>query len=192
MGMFDRYEPRPGLSCPSCGWAVSEWQGQSGPCCLFEWVQGHAAPMNERVEEGSAPSRLPDHFEIYAWCVPCDHWVDALGFCEAGVWTRTERICPLKQADLPDDWLPIGGNESLCALDQLRREMPTDHVLAARRLFPVAHHREREELLVRTIGTDAELWLVHLTWRSGPNPEWPQARAFRDVADFVARQDRVD
>jgi len=188
MGMFDYYEPRPSLSCPSCESALSGWQGQSGPCWLFRWVQGRAAPETNLLDPESASRRLPDDFEFYTSCGACDTWVDALGSCEAGVWTRVYVICPLEQSDLPDDWIPIHGNDSLCALAELRREMPAGHALAGRRLFPVARHREEEDILLRTIGAESQLWVVHLTWRSETDPQWPCARPFRDLSEFVAEQ----
>jgi hypothetical protein len=197
MGMFDRYEPRPAVSCPACGSALSEWQGQTGPCGLLRWIQGCAAPVAERFDfspsdEVRAASRLPIDFEIHTSCQSCDYWVDALGTCEAGVWTRVDLICPLEQRDLPDDWLPLRGNEALSALEQLRREMPAAHVLAARKLFAMAQHRERDEdILFRSFGTDTRLWLVTLTWRSetwrsDTDPELPRARPFRDLAELIA------
>lgn len=190
MGMFDRYEPRPGLCCPTCGLSLSEWEGKSGPCWLYQWVQGRAAPANRSDDDDSASLRLPDDFEIYCWCESCSNWIDALGSCEGGVWTRVDLICPLEQADLPDDWLPLRGNEASFALEELRRELPKGHVLSARKLFPLARHREEEEdILVRTLGTDTLLWRVHLTLRSEIDPQLPRARPFRDLAEFAAQRD---
>lgn len=196
MGMFDWFEPRPALSCPSCGSVLAGWQGKSGPNCLFNWVQGRASPPTQLVDDDAACSdsvreaaRLPEDFEIHTSCESCKTWVDAVGSCERGVWTRVDFLHPLEQPGLPDDWMPLLGDESLNALAELRREMPTDHVLAAQKLFPIARHRGRDDILVRTVGTDAKLWLVHLTWRPETDPTWPRARSFRDVADFVAEQD---
>jgi hypothetical protein len=189
MGMCDSYEPRPSLSCRSCGSPLSGWQGKSGPCWSVRWLQGCVAPAGLPADADEAECRLPDDFEIYTVCAACDTWIDARGSCEAGVWTKVTLIDPVEQADLPDDWLPIDGNAALCHLEELRREMPADHVLSTRRLFPVAQHREQEgDILVRTIDAKSELWLVHLTWRRETDPEWPNARPFRDLAEFVAAQ----
>jgi hypothetical protein len=62
-------------------------------------------------------------------------------------------------------------------------------VLESRKLFPVAHHRGRDDVLLRTIGTDAQLWVVHLTWRRESDPRWPHARSFQTLAEFLATQD---
>jgi len=196
MGMFDWYEVQPGLSCPSCGAKLSEWQGKSGPCALFRWGLGHAAPVAQLVDDDVACSedvretaRLPDDFEIHTSCPSCKTWIEALGSCEAGVWTRVDLLYPLEKPGLTEDWMPLRGDDSLNTLAELRREIPSGHVLAGRKLFPVARHRGRDDVLLRTIGTDASLWLVHLTWRPETDPRWPSARPFRDLADFVADQD---
>lgn len=54
MGMLDYYQPRPDLSCPVCDASNLEWQGKDGPCALFLWEQGHAAPINQLIEENLA------------------------------------------------------------------------------------------------------------------------------------------
>ena len=90
---------------------------------------------------------------------------------------------------MPDGWMALRGDESVNVLAEVHREIPPGHVLAGRKLFPVARHRGRDDVLLRTIGTDAKLWEVHLTWRTETDPEWPRARPFEDVAAFVADQD---
>ena len=54
MGMFDWYVPRPAVACPCCATLLSGWQGKSGPCSLFEWVQGVAPPARQLVDEECA------------------------------------------------------------------------------------------------------------------------------------------
>ena len=196
MGMFDWYEPRPALSCPSCESLLSGWQGKSGPCGLFQWVQGSPSPTTQLVDDDVACSdavrdatRLPEEFEIHTACESCKTWVDALGSCERGVWTRVDFLNPLEHPGLPDGWMSVRGDESLNVVAELRREMPAGHALATRKLFPVARHKGRDDVLLRTIGPDAQLWLVHMTWRPETDPQWPRARPFRTVAEFVAEQD---
>jgi hypothetical protein len=105
------------------------------------------------------------------------------------VWSRLDLLHPLEKPGLPEDWMALRGDDALSTLAELRREMPTGHVLAGRRLFPVARHRGSDDVLLRTTGSDARLWLVHLTWRVESDPSWPHAQAFRDVAEFVREQD---
>jgi len=85
--------------------------------------------------------------------------------------------------------MPLRGHDALNTLAELRREIPARHVLAERRLFPIARHRERDAVLLRTVGTDAKLWLVYLTWKIELDPSRPPTRSFQSVADFVADQD---
>jgi hypothetical protein len=196
MGMFDWYKPRPQVKCPRCDSTLAGWQGKSGPCGLFEWVQGVASPARQLVDDDCAATvevreatRLPDDFRIYTFCNPCQTLVEALGSCERGVWIRVDLLHPLESPGLPEEWMPLRGDDGHHTLAELRREIPNGHVLADRKLFPVARHRGRDDVLLRTIGPDAQLWLVHLTWRPETDPLWPRARPFRTVAEFVAEQD---
>ena len=99
MGMFDWYEPRPEVKCPRCDSTLAGWQGKSGPCGLFEWVQGVASPPRQLVDDDCAAAievreatRLPDDFEIYTFCNACQTLVEALGSCERGVWIRVDLL----------------------------------------------------------------------------------------------------
>lgn len=194
MGMFDWYEPRPAIICPRCGAALSGWQGKCGPCALFEWVQGLAWPARQLVDDECAASdlvrsatRLPDEFDVYTSCNACKVWVEALGSCDQGIWTRVDLLHPLEPPGLPEEWMPVRGDDALGVAAELRREIPTGHVLFARNLFPVGRRRDRDDVLLKTIGPEGKLWVVHLTWRTETDPRWPSARSFRDVAEFVAQ-----
>lgn len=195
MGMFDWYEPRPPLQCPHCNATLTGWQGKHGPCDLFEWVQGWAAPARHLVDDQWSASdsaraglRLPDAFELHTACDACKTWVEALGSCERDTWTRTSLLHPLERPGLPEDWMPLRSDDARDTLAELRREIPTGHILANRKLFPVARHRGRDDVLIRTSGPEPTLWLVHLTWRTESNPEWPHTRSFHDLAEFVAAE----
>jgi hypothetical protein len=96
--MFDHYRPKPSLQCPVCGVSELEWQGKDGPCALFVWEQGQSSPVEQLVPdeckmslEDRATVRLPARFEIYAEC-RCPTFLDAVGFTEHGIWTRTELL----------------------------------------------------------------------------------------------------
>ena len=95
MGMFDYYVPRPSLPCPRCQAPLADFQGKEGPRGLFVWLQGVAAPSDQRIdEECKIPPekwrdfRLPERFEIYTECGGCKLWVSVIGICEDGVWAR--------------------------------------------------------------------------------------------------------
>jgi hypothetical protein len=93
--MFDWYEPVPPLSCPRCTAPLDGWQGKDGDCGLWLWRQGHADPVDQRVDperrsSGSAV-RLPVRFDIYTTCSH-GHHVEALGEAPEGTWKRTTLI----------------------------------------------------------------------------------------------------
>ena len=109
MGMFDYYRPKPDLLCPVCGLSDPEWQGKDGPCALFLWEQGQSSPVDQLVDdeckislEDRAKVRLPVRFEIYTDC-RCPTSLDAVGFSEHGVWTRTELLSPTNAVAYPDE-----------------------------------------------------------------------------------------
>lgn len=100
MGMFDYYRPMPDLPCPVCGASELEWQGKDGPCGLFVWEQGIAAPVDQFVDDDCkvppsdrALKRLPSQFDIYAGC-QCPTLLQAIGTTDQGVWTKTELASP--------------------------------------------------------------------------------------------------
>ena len=109
MGMFDHYRPKPELQCPVCRASGLEWQGKDGPCALYVWEPGQAGPVDHLVPdeckwspEDQAKVRLPVRFEIYAEC-GCPTFLDAVGFTEHGVWTRTELLSPTNAVAYPHE-----------------------------------------------------------------------------------------
>jgi hypothetical protein len=76
---------------------------------LIRLGQGKAAPIDHPVDpdcrvpdEELAKKRLPARFEIYAGC-KCSIWVEAVGFTENGVWTRTELLSPDNAISYPHE-----------------------------------------------------------------------------------------
>jgi hypothetical protein len=79
---------------------------------LFVWEQGQHAPVDQLVDdeckislEDRAEVRLPVRFEIYAEC-GCPTFLDAVGFTEHGVWTRTELLSPTNAVAYPHEREP--------------------------------------------------------------------------------------
>jgi hypothetical protein len=95
---------------------------------------------------------------------------------------------PLERPGLPDEWMPLRGDDALNVIAEVHHGLQTGHVLIGRRLFPIARHRGRRDVLLRTLGRDPKLWVVHLTRRTESDSQWPPTRSFHDVAEFVARQ----
>jgi hypothetical protein len=97
--MFDYYEPRSAMTCPVCGKALEGWQGKDGPCALFVWREGMAAPVDHPVSEdvrlepeALARARLPASFTIYTYCCGSPHAVEARCLAPDGVWSGTELV----------------------------------------------------------------------------------------------------
>src|SRR6185503_3776041 len=99
MGMFDYYQPQSVLACPVCGKPLGEWQGKDGPCGLFVWRQGVAAPIDQIVSddarlesEALARVRLPTSFSIYAYCCSDRYAVEARCSAPGNVWSDIELV----------------------------------------------------------------------------------------------------
>lgn len=192
MGMFDWYVPEPPLACPKCSTVLHGWQGKSGPCLLFEWMQGDRAPSRQLVDEpASEPVRttvtLPNDFEIHTSCTSCGVWIQAAGACENDVWTRVDFVDPLEPPGLPRGWTPIL-DDAPNILAELRREISPGHTLHGCRMIPLARRTDCDHVLVRAIGAPAPLYLVHLTWRAQSDPQWPSAEPFVDISEFAATE----
>jgi hypothetical protein len=96
MSLFDWYIPTPTLHCPVCDAELTDWQGRDGPTILYVWQQGVAEPVEWRVDEECRwpedvwrQNRLPAEFD-FATGDQQNHWINARGRTEAGVWTTSE------------------------------------------------------------------------------------------------------
>lgn len=195
MGLFDYFVPKPPVACPACGAALAGWQGKSGPCALFEWVQGQRSPVRQLVDDDAAATPavrdqavLPPNFELYTTCLACSTWIEALGSCEGNVWDHVDFVNPLEPPGAPDGWMPLDARDRQLMLAELEREIQPGHPLAQRKVLPLLRRRGRDDLLVRTIGVGATLWLVHLTWRAESDPRWPRVESFPNLAAFAKSQ----
>ena len=96
MGMFDWFVPSGAPRCPECGSVLAQWQGKDGPCALFVWEQGHAAPVDQPLGEFAIEVaereqlRLPERFVIYSYDCEQHQPVEAVCACVDGVWSSTE------------------------------------------------------------------------------------------------------
>lgn len=96
--MFDHFHPVPALKCPACGKGPYDWKGYDGPGHYLVWVQGQPAPVDQKEHDHSkltselrAAFRLPGRFAIQSVC-RCSTLLEAVGWTEDGVWTRTELL----------------------------------------------------------------------------------------------------
>jgi hypothetical protein len=126
MGLFDTYIPDPPLSCPVCGTLIERWQGYDADCLLFTWKQGQRHPIRhdwpeECVEDEQQflqSHTLPASFAFYAWDCKCDRQpLAAYGFCEDGVWVRSEFVTHL-------NWRP-GPQNSVRDEHKIKRDLET-------------------------------------------------------------------
>lgn len=101
VGMFDWYQPR-AIACPRCGAALVEWQGKDGPCALFVYREGDAAPVDQRVDDDAriavtdrARFALSRSVAIYSY--DCEHApVHAIARVVGGVWVETRLSAPAR------------------------------------------------------------------------------------------------
>jgi hypothetical protein len=77
-----------------------------------------------------------------------------------------------KPWEIITDW-----DESRNLVKELRRELPHEHVLEGKSVWPVARGLDRDDVLFIIEG-DERLALVHLTWGSSreTDPHWPSTR----------------
>jgi hypothetical protein len=101
MGIFDVYEPVPGLTCPRCVTPLREWQGKEGPRHGLVFRQGEPDAVGTALDgppeywkPHGEPIRLPTAFRICSHDCPRHRPIYALCGTEEGVWARTEVIPP--------------------------------------------------------------------------------------------------
>ncbi len=101
MGMFDVYQPVPGLVCLLCARRLRNWQGKEGPrlCLVFRQGQFDAIgtvldgwPVYRKLYGG--PVRLPPVFHIHSYDCRRHGRIRARCTSDEGTWTRTEVILP--------------------------------------------------------------------------------------------------
>jgi hypothetical protein len=105
----------------------------------------------------------------------------------------------------PAPWAPLGdekqrlglpavrnevfGGEPVASsiVEELRREVCSDHPLAGHRCVPVAYNREDEnEFVFLTSNPELLVAVVHLTWKQEASPKWPWTYGFRSLEEFKA------
>jgi hypothetical protein len=92
---------------------------------------------------------------------------------------------------LPPGWFPVD-DESAARLEaELRRELPSGHVLHKRLVRAVARRQDRDDVLFRS-SEDEAVYCVHLTWSVERDPEWPGTEAYANMDDFLERWPREE
>jgi hypothetical protein len=71
-------------------------------------------------------------------------------------------------------------------LDELRRELGTDHVLYGLRLSVLASRRDRDDVLVAINDGTSRVAKVHLTWsQRTETPPWPMTNLFASIESWA-------
>ena len=101
MSLLDYFYPDPPIPCPVCGEVLDGWQGWGGLCMLLYWRQGERHPFDTGWDKDTIDDvgvflescLLPERFTIstYNDC-KCQRRILAYGWCEEGVWRRTELV----------------------------------------------------------------------------------------------------
>lgn len=101
MGMFDVYQPVPGLACPLCATRLRNWQGKEGPRLCLVFRQGVFDAIGTALDGWPVyrksygdPVRLPPEFHIYSHDCRRHGRIRARCASEEGTWKRTEIIPP--------------------------------------------------------------------------------------------------
>ena len=63
-------------------------------------------------------------------------------------------------------------------LSELKREIPSNHLLGGLSLTAIATRRDQDDVLFEIAGTEEKLAVVHLTGRKETDPRWPRTQFF--------------
>jgi hypothetical protein len=88
-----------------------------------------------------------------------------------------------------EPWEPLkDSGESF--VDELRKELPSRHVLFDVPVRAIARHVARDDVLFATTDSENPLAVVHLTWagRSESDPQWPHTTLYTSWQDWIERR----
>ncbi|MBL4658923.1 MAG: hypothetical protein JKY19_01090 [Alcanivoracaceae bacterium] len=88
-----------------------------------------------------------------------------------------------KKDELPDDWCVLDTSQASAMTSELTHEICNEHILYGKNFHVIARMDGRDDFLFA--GKELELYVVHLTWRKEPNPQWPMTTSFEDKSDFL-------
>lgn len=95
---------------------------------------------------------------------------------------------------LPEGWFRASADEARRLFDELRRELPRDHVLHGVAVEAFAHRGgTRDDVLFRRIEDPARFVMVHLTWRgcTEVDARWPSV-VFEGTFDEFLADDELE
>lgn len=95
------------------------------------------------------------------------------------------KIEPRFDFDLLDPWEEVVG-DGRGLVDELKRELRTDHVLHGLAAEACARRIDCDDVLFRISGRDEQFAVVHLTWsgKIDPNEGWPFTTLYADIENW--------
>lgn len=80
------------------------------------------------------------------------------------------------------------------SVNELRKELASQHVLFVVALRAIARHIECDDVLFATEDLENPLAVVHLTWvgRTESEPQWPYTTLYKNWQDWIERRMNPD
>ena len=90
---------------------------------------------------------------------------------------------PVPAAQWLDPWTPVSSGGALES--ELARELPRGHILECARVRAVARRLDTDDVLFQLTGHDKPYAVVHLSYNSETDPQWPWTVLFDSWEDWV-------
>ena len=97
----------------------------------------------------------------------------------------------LNKDELPDGWGILDTSQASAMTSELTHEICNEHILYGKDLHVIARKDGRDDFLFVGEDLESKLYVVHLTWRKEPTPEWPMTTSFEDKNDFFENWQRI-
>ena len=93
---------------------------------------------------------------------------------------------------LPEGWYGIDQEMARAMLDELQREMASDHFLSGAAVEAVARRDANDDVLFRRLDQPDQFCVVHLTWAQNreTSPHFPGVSFVGTLAEFCAEEAR--
>jgi len=93
-------------------------------------------------------------------------------------------MCNLEESEMPENWVLIDSEVQGKFSDELKKELPSGHVLLGIDATAIARREDRDDFLFLIEHSEYKYAEVHLTWSVESNPNWPSASLFKTVKDW--------
>src|ERR1051325_5049860 len=89
---------------------------------------------------------------------------------------------------LPEGWIRASGERARRLVDELQRELSTDHALSSVPVETLAYDGASDDVLFRRLDNPARFVVIHLTWSGSTeiDPCWPHIVFEGSFEEFVA------